>query len=89
MLKKNKEGFYFQTEKGKYSLLEGISIGGEKTYSSDILFIVDDLDINRPAYFVGFVYGAFQLDENNEYFEDFVDHIKSIIEDYERRNDHE
>lgn len=91
MLKKDKEGFYFQTEKGKYSLLEGMTIGGEDSCSSDILFIVDDTDITKPVKIVGFLYGAFQLtgsrwaDDNSDY----IDSISRIIEVYENGEQHE
>lgn len=84
MLKKDHEGFYFQTEKAKYNLLEGVSIGGEKTYTSDILFIVDDEDASRPAQIVGFLYGAFQLEEEDN--SDYVELIESLVSKYEKEN---
>ena len=81
-LKKDTEGFYFQTEKAKYRLLEGLTIGGEKRYSSDILFIMDDEDVERPAQVVGFLYGEFQLEEENN--SDYVEVIESLITEYEK-----
>ena len=86
MLKRNNEGYYFQTETREYSLLEGITIGGEKKYTSDMLFIVDDKDIDKPVQVVGVLFGAFQLDEDNKYREDYIDHIRSLIEKYEKEN---
>jgi hypothetical protein len=83
-LKKDIEGFYFQTEKAKYRLLEGLTIGVEKRYSSDILFIMDDEDVERPAQVVGFLYGEFQLEEEDN--SDYVELIESLITKYEKEN---
>ena len=85
MLKRNNEGYYFQTETREYSLLEGVTIGGEKTYTSDMLFIVDDKDIDKPVKVVGVLFGAFQLDENNKYRDDYIELIESLITKYEKR----
>lgn len=83
-LKKNIEGFYYQTRKAKYNLLEGLTIGGKKRYSSDILFIMDDEDVERPAQVVGFLYGEFQLEEEDN--SDYVELIESLITKYEKEN---
>ena len=82
-LKKDPEGFYYQTARAKYNLLEGTSIGGEKVYTSDILFIMDDEDAERPARLVGFLYGAFQLEEEDS---DYIKLIEDLISEYEKEN---
>ena len=48
--------------------------------------VLDDKDIDKPVQVVGVLFGAFQLDEDNKYREDYIDHIRSLIEKYEKEN---
>lgn len=84
-LKRNEEDLtlYYQTEKAKYSLLEGMTIGGLDDYTSDILFIVDDEDVDKPAQVVGFLYGAFLLEKKDKYF---LEALERLINNYEMEN---
>ena len=42
-LVKTKEGFKYKSDKGIiYDLFEGLTIGGDKQYTSDIIFIIPD-----------------------------------------------
>lgn len=85
MLKKNKEGFYFETEKNRYSLLEGTTIGGEQQYTSDILFIMDDTNQDEPTKLVAFWMGASEL-EDEAYRDEYVKDIARLIREYEERS---
>jgi hypothetical protein len=84
-LYRNKEGYFFSTGKATYSLLEGMTIGNdEDRASSDILFIMDDNDIDRPAQMVGFFYGAFFLHMGNTLERaDYVKVISNMVKRYE------
>jgi len=45
MIKTNEEGYIFVSKSRKeYSLLEGVTFGDLETYTSDIVFIMDDKD---------------------------------------------
>ena len=79
-LKQNNEGIYFQTEKRRYNLYEGKSIKGDKDYTSDIIFIMND-DGNKNAKVVNFVYGATLIDDN------LIKTIENMIKEYEDRED--
>ena len=84
-LYRNKEGYFFSTDKATYSILEGITIGGDiENYSSDIVFIMDDNDIDRPSQMVGFFYGAFFLHMGNTLERaDYVKVISDMVKQYE------
>lgn len=84
MLKKDKEGFYFETEKGRYSLLEGTTIGGDKQYTSDILFIMDDTDEDGPSKLVTFWAGASEL-EDDRFRDEYVKDLAKLISEYEAK----
>lgn len=87
MIKLNNEGYYFISDsKIKYELLEGVSIGGEKLYTSDVIFIMlaDENYLDKvDNYFVDFLFGASflgeSLDECNEY-------INKSVTKYEKEN---
>ena len=82
MIKFN-EGYYFETSKRIYHLYEGVSIGAGTEYTSDILFIMDDDDPERPAKIAGFIYGASLLDSENGRKE-ISDAIADIVAEYEK-----
>lgn len=85
MLKKNNEGYFYQSEIKEYDLLEGVSIGGERRYTSDMLFIVDNRDIEKPVQVVGVLYGAFQLEEENKDRDYYIELISNLVEEYEKK----
>ena len=80
----NDEGYTLQTKKATYHLYEGMTIGGDKTYTSDILFIMDAEDLDRPARMVGFLYGASELD-GTVFTKNFVKDIAETVKRYEER----
>ena len=92
-LVKNKNEFWdYVSENGiTYELLEGSTIGGNTTYTSDICFILlDDSDAEYSEMlgderFVGFMYGAtFLTDTNPDTRDEFTGYIKKIVDQYEK-----
>jgi hypothetical protein len=85
MIERNKEGFYFISKRGiKYDLYEGVTMGGERQYTSDAIIIMlsevrDDVD----SMLVDFVMGASFLEEELDYFNRW---IGDLVEEYETRN---
>ena len=89
-------GYEVKSDNGiHYALYEGMTIGTEKRYSSDMIFIMlDDYDkydkqlenhdLER-VHFVGWAYGCFMLIDS-----DFRDEMKnilfSIVDDWEKKN---
>lgn len=86
MLKKTTKGFVYISLKTNihYALLEGITIGGDKRYTSDIIFIMlTDPDYNVDNNVVGFLFGADAMKTNPEGYEES---IKEIVDEFEGRN---
>lgn len=85
MIKLEKEGYIFISEKGlKYELLEGVSIGSTPQYTSDIIFIMfSDLDIKVDTPLVNFLYGATFI---NESIEEYNSMIGEMVQEFEMRN---
>lgn len=85
MLKQNEQGYYYETEKGTYELLEGVTIGGNKEYTSDKIIIMKngdyDKDINDEL--VGFLWGASSFCNN---VKEYGEYVQEIIEAYENNN---
>lgn len=50
-LKRNNEGWYYISDNGiHYELLEGKTIGGDRSYTSDTLFIMLNIDTEDDEY---------------------------------------
>lgn len=86
MLKKTVQGYVYISSKTniEYALLEGVTIGGDKQYTSDIIFIM----LTDPAYnvdnnVVGYLFGADIMKTNPEGYEES---IKEITDEFEQRN---
>lgn len=80
----NESGYQIRTDRATYNLYEGMTVGGMKAYSSDILFIMDDEDTDRPARMVNFIYGAFELD-SPACRDKFIPDVVKYIQEYEDR----
>ena len=79
------EGWEFQSDKRRYSLYEGTCIQPTSpTLTSDMLFIVDNLDLDREVHFVGYLWGATFISDSNERNE-WEKYIAEIIESYEAK----
>ena len=86
MIKLEQDGYCFISTSGiTYDLLEGVTMGANQTYTSDIIFIM----LQKPflykvdSPFVDFFYGAFFI---NESLEECNAIISEMVLEYERRN---
>ena len=94
-LKRNNEGWYYVSGNGiHYELLEGKTIGGDKSYTSDTLFIMLNIDTEddeyaKEIYRLGedrmLVY-FMQMDGNKE--TDYLneDYIQEVVENFEAKH---
>lgn len=85
MIKRDKEGFYFISKNGiRYELLEGVSIGSEKQFTSDIIFIaLLDPEYNVSDQVVGFLWGASFLEEQQA---SYAESIAERVAEFEKKN---
>lgn len=86
MLKKTVEGYVYISSKTniEYALLEGVTIGGNEQYTSDIIFIMlTNPDYNVDNNVVGFLFGADIMKTDPEGYEES---IKEIVDEFEQRN---
>ena len=87
MIKLNKEGYYFISNSNiKYELLEGVSIGGERQYTSDVIFIMlaDENYLEKvDNHFVNYWMGANFL---CDYLEEYDKDISDLVTKYEKEN---
>lgn len=85
MLKRTNEGYYFISKRGiRYELYEGVTIGGDKTCTSDAIIIMlsevrDDVD----NMLVNFIMGANFFEDELDVFEK---DIAYMVDEYEKRN---
>ena len=79
------DGYVFVSDLGiEYELLEGMSIGAEKRYTSDIIFIMlIDANYNVDTNCVGYLYGATIIDKNIDIYQES---IRELVTEYEKRN---
>lgn len=87
MIKLGNEGYYFISDSDiKYDLYEGVTMGGDKRYTSDTIFIMltDERYIDKvESHFVNYWMGAFFLEEDiNDYDID----IGALVTEYEKKN---
>lgn len=78
------DGWEFHSDKRKYSLYEGTSIESQNNISSDLLFIMDDLYLDRDAEIVGYLWGADFLRQPT-YRDEWEKHIQELVERYESK----
>ena len=85
MLKLKEDGYVYVSDRGiEYELLEGMSIGVERKYTSDIIFIIlNNAEYNVEDHIVGYLFGASVLERQ---LMDYDESIKSIVDDYEKKN---
>ena len=90
---RHKKGYweYVSVNGLTYELLEGKTIGGDKEWTSDILFILlDTSGIDCTTNFdkkrtVGWFYGATNLNETGYLFGETVKYIQQYVDEYEKR----
>lgn len=85
MLKLKEDGYVYVSDRGiEYELLEGISIGAERRYTSDIIFIVlNNAEYNVEDHIVGYLFGAGVFERQ---LMDYDESIKEIVDDFEKKN---
>lgn len=85
MLKLKSDGYVYVSDKGiEYELLEGMSIGTERKYTSDIIFIVlNNAEYNVEDHIVGYLFGASVFERQ---LMDYDESIKAIVDDFEKKN---
>lgn len=87
MLRISESGYYIYTSAKtgiEYDILEGFTVGGEKRYTSDVIFIMlSDPDYNVDNQVVGYLFGAHAFTNNPSYY---VEAISEIVEEFEEKN---
>ena len=85
MLKLKSDGYVYVSDRGiEYELLEGMSIGTERKYTSDIIFIVlNNAEYNVEDHIVGYLFGASVFERQ---LMDYDESIKAIVDDFEKKN---
>lgn len=85
MLKLKEDGYVYISDKGiEYELLEGISIGTERKYTSDIIFIMlNNAEYNVENPVVGYLFGADLLEKD---LMSYDESIKELVDEFEKRN---
>ena len=85
MLKLKEDGYVYVSDRGiEYELLEGISIGAERRYTSDIIFIIlNNAEYNVDDHIVGYLFGASVLEGQ---LMDYDESIKSMVDEFEEKN---
>ena len=85
MLKLKEDGYVYVSDRGiEYELLEGMSIGSERKYTSDIIFIMlNNAEYNVEDHIVGYLFGASVLERQ---LMDYDESIKAMVDEFEKRN---
>ena len=85
MLKLKEDGYVYVSDRGiEYELLEGMSIGANKRYTSDIIFIIlNNAEYNVEDHIVGYLFGASVLEGQ---LMDYDKSIKAMVDEFEEKN---
>ena len=85
MIKLKNDGYVFISDLGiEYELLEGASMGADKQYTSDIVFIMlMDANYNADTHFVDYLFGATTMENR---IDEYEESIREIVRAYEKRN---
>ncbi len=85
MLKLKEDGYVYISERGiEYDLLEGVSLGTKRKYTSDFIFIMfANAEYNIDNLVVGYLFGASTFERNPHSYEES---IKEYVEEFEKRN---
>lgn len=88
MLQLKNDGYVYVSDSGiEYELLEGVSIGASKQYTSDIVFIMLlDCDYNVDNNIVGWLFGSSSMFDSEADVKSYEESIKNIIDEFEKRN---
>ena len=86
MIELTDQGYVFISKSGvEYELLEGLSMGTNNRYTSDIIFIMlsDERYATEMNPFVNFLHGATLIEDS---FEEYNEVIGEYVEEYEKKN---
>lgn len=88
MLQLKDDGYVYISDSGiEYELLEGVSIGADKQYTSDIMFIMLlNCDYNVDNNVVGWLFGSSSMFDSEANVKSYEESIRSIVDEFERRN---
>ena len=85
MLKLKEDGYVYVSDgEIEYELLEGMSIGANKRYTSDIIFIIlNNAEYNVEDHIVGYLFGANVFERQ---LMDYDESIKAMVDEFEEQN---
>ena len=85
MFKLKEDGYVYVSDGGiEYELLEGMSIGANKRYTSDIIFIIlNNAEYNVEDHIVGYLFAASVLERQ---LMDYDESIKAMVDEFEEKN---
>ena len=85
MLKLKEDGYVYVSDRGiEYELLEGMSIGANNRYTSDIIFIIlNNAEYNVEDHIVGYLFGANVFERQ---LMDYDESIKAMVDEFEEKN---
>lgn len=88
MLQVKDDVYVFISDSGiEYELLEGVSIGADKQYTSDIVFIMLlDCDYNVDNNVVGWLFGSSSMFDSEADAKNYEESIRNIVDEFEKRN---
>lgn len=88
MLHLKDDGYVFVSNSGiEYELLEGVSIGADKQYTSDIVFIMLlDCDYNVDNNVAGWLFGSSSMFDSEADAKSYEESIRNIVNEFEKRN---
>ena len=86
MIELKEQGYIFISKSGvEYELLEGLSMGTNNRFTSDIIFIMlsDERYSTELNPFVNFLHGATFIEDS---IEEYNEIISGYVEEYEKQN---
>ena len=85
MLKLKEDGYVYVSDRGiEYELLEGVSLGTKRKYTSDFIFIfLNDAEYDVDNSVVGWLFGAYVFEQDPNSYEES---IKAMVDEFEKRN---
>ncbi len=88
MLQLKDDGYMYISNSGiEYELLEGVSIGADKLYTSDIVFIMLlNCDYNVDNNVVGYLFGSSSMFDSEADAKSYEESIRNIVDEFEKRN---
>lgn len=88
MLQLKDDGYVYISDSGiEYELLEGVSIGADKQYTSDVVFItLFNCNYNVDNNVVGWLFGSSTMFDSEANVKSYEESINEIVSEFEKRN---